>query len=144
MTEEFGLSENDQLILNRLKNNREAKKEDAEDEVDKIEPIIKYGVHRSKEEKKAAVAEKAKETRLVKKMKKESEQSIKKKAIFKGSMSPKVEYVDDTVIFKWTRSARNNHILLPDIVEMGDVVKLKYNSKTKELLVTTAQDSHED
>ncbi len=149
MTEEkkFGISPEDQAILDRLKSNRDSKFPKKEDEP--FEPVIKYGTTLSDEQKKEKQRETSKKHRMLKKEK--ADQAAMESAAhrfhdddtdtnpqIRGSMSPKIEYNGDDVILTWTRTTTCGHIQLPEQIQMGDMVELRYNTKDRVLTVISA------
>ncbi|VVB85069.1 Uncharacterised protein [uncultured archaeon] len=144
MADEFGISPEDQNILQKLKENRDKKAISDEP----ITPVIKFTQYRTKEERRKERSQKAREAAKQKGMSslKDITESkpdnmeispVKTSPFKKGSMSPKIEQRDGIILLSWARSVRNGFVSIPEAVDFGsDMVSLQYNPQTKILIIT--------
>ncbi len=150
----FGISADDQIILQRLKNNRDASH--TADTEEKIEPVIVYTTASANEEikaKKKAYTKEANERRKAERKAMKIANNQKPTAKDTSSScaggthkrsSPKAEIVmdGDTILLKWKRKISKNgrfDLLFHLPKELHDVfneyVLLTYNPKSKKLVV---------
>ncbi len=146
MTETFGVTPEDQAILDRLKSNRDKKL----DTDGKIIPTIHYKkpddptyvekvrLKRRKEkefpDKKAMEQSKNKNISPVKTL-------PDKKTQQKGSIKPIISTAENgDIILTWERHF-TSVLSIPSEIGMGGWVCLKYNTKTKELVIRAVQNN---
>ncbi len=157
----FGVSPEDQEILNRLKTNRD-KKLDTDD--DKIEPNIIFGTPMPEQEKRekrlqaARLAAKKRADEKAMSQYKQSKEDIRhikefpkhknqpseelksvktppdKRPQIRGKIKPEISYDGDATILTWKRHF-TSVLSIPSEIGLVGWVTLAYNTKSKELII---------
>ncbi len=144
----FGVSPEDQAILDRLRNNREKKESD-------IQPVIHYGdglsPEQRKEKKRLADRQRRKEKEFADKKAMEQHKVVVEdekqplpqintvpsdtKPQIRGKIKPEISANDNgDIILTWKRHF-TSVLSIPSEIGMGGWVSLEYNTKTRELII---------